>query len=97
MNIVITTARVSILNASLSFLGSIIADSYWKVAIILNNPITDIKTPSWPNWSGVYIRVKIGEIINGIICAIEVPKNSVSIFFKNSDFLYLFRKINCEV
>ena len=75
--------KTTILIASLSFFGSIIANSYRPVTNTATMDATAIYKANTPNSSGVYSRVRIGLIAMGIACAMLVPVIKVMTFLAN--------------
>jgi hypothetical protein len=84
----IITDRARMFTASSSSVGSIIANSYLRVAITPKIPIRDMKIDKTPKSSVVYNLDNIGEIARGIACAMVVPVKSVKTFRVNSDLKF---------
>ena len=78
--------NATILIASSSFFGSIIANSYLPLTIVPNIVVTAKNNANNPKSSGEYILVKIGLIATGIAFAIVEPVIRVRMFRLNSDF-----------
>ena len=69
--------------ASLSSSGRIIASSNFAFATFPKMREIAVNRESIPISSGVYILVKMGEMITGITWDIVVPVTSVMTFFEN--------------
>ena len=75
-----TKPNATILIASSSFFGSIIANSYLPLTIVPNIVVIATNNANYPKSSGEYILVRIGLIATGIAFAIVEPVIRVRMF-----------------